>query len=294
MIINLKKKYNASITVEAAFSFTLTVFILFLMLGPLLIIKTTSDVLIKLNDASKVRCNYEMIKKGFKDTKTMQKIKEYIDSVEFLSDNVKGIENIVNFGSMIVDFHDEYDDTKSEHRNIKLIYCKYPEVYNEETDEVLYDFVFDFMLPYNLLNVDDVRKRLVNNRRAFVGAVGDRFSLDESSDDFVYVANNHTYSKRYHIFIDCTYLEKDTESILYQDVKNRRNETNQKYVKCDYCFKKIKLKEDTTCYITEYGEKFHFRANCPLMTAYVTKLPKDMIDEYNLTLCSRCSKRESK
>ena len=58
----LRTKLNGSITVEASFSFTLTVFILFLMLGPLLIIKTTSDILIKINDASKVRCNYEIVK----------------------------------------------------------------------------------------------------------------------------------------------------------------------------------------------------------------------------------------
>ena len=61
-MIRLDKKLKGSITVEAAFSFTLTVFVLFLMLGPLLIIKTNSDVLITLNNASKVRCNYEMIK----------------------------------------------------------------------------------------------------------------------------------------------------------------------------------------------------------------------------------------
>ena len=294
MMTKFNKKLNASITVEAAFSFTLTVFILFLMLGPLLIIKTTSDVLIKLNDASKVRCNYEMIKSGFKDTETMKKIKEYIDGVEFLKDNTKNIENIINFGSMIIDFHNDYDESKSEYRNIKYIYSKYPEVYNEETDEVLYDFIFDFALPYNLLNVDDVRKRLVNNRRAFVGAVGDRFSLDESEGEFVYIANNHIYSTRYHTFLDCTYLKKNTTALPYSDVKEKRNDSNQKYSKCEYCFKKIKLGEGITCYITEYGERFHYRANCPLMTAYVTKIPKDMIDEYNLTLCLRCSKREMK
>ena len=82
MIIK-NKKLKASITVEAAFSFTITVFVLFLMIGPLLIIKTTSDFLIELNSMSKIRCDYEMIKYVSKDSKFYQKIQDYFD--DFLS-----------------------------------------------------------------------------------------------------------------------------------------------------------------------------------------------------------------
>ena len=48
----INKKYKASITVEAALSFTITIFVLFAMLGPLLINYTASDILIELNNAS--------------------------------------------------------------------------------------------------------------------------------------------------------------------------------------------------------------------------------------------------
>ena len=286
------RKLNASITVEATFSFTLTIFILFLMLGPLLIIKTTSDILIKLNDASKVRCNYEMIHTELKGYNIYNKVESYINENEFLDANLKNIENIINFGAMILDFIDEYDESKSEYRNISFIYNKNNEVYNEETDEVLYDFIFSFSLPYNLLHVDDISKRLVNNRRAFVGSIGDRFSLKEDSGDYVYIANNFKYSNVYHLFIDCTYLKKNTEEVLYEDIPQRRNQNRHKYTKCDYCFKKIKINENTVCYITEFGDRFHYRSDCPVMTAYVTKIPKDIIDSYNADICERCKNRE--
>lgn len=293
-MISLRRKLNASITVEAAIGFTLTIFILFLLLGPLFIIKTSSDILIKLNNASKLRCKYEMMKDSLKDTELGVNIRSYLDEYSIPGDNFQNIENIVNFGLMAFDFVSEYGEDKREYRNLNYIYNKNAEVYLEDSNEVLYDFVFGFKLPYNLLHIDDVRKRLVNNRRAFVGAMPNRFSNDGVDGDFVFVANNHIHSSIYHLYIDCTYLVKKTESISYSVVPSKRNDSNKKYIKCDYCFRDATLTDDTICYITQYGDKFHYRDNCPVMTAYVTKIPKESIENYDLVLCSRCSKRENK
>lgn len=293
-MIDLHKKLNASITVEAAIGFTLTIFILFLLLGPLFIIKTSSDILIKLNSASKLRCKYEMIKDSFKDTRIGLDIKSYLDEYSIPGDKFQNLENIINFGLMSLDFANEYDESKREYRNISYVYNKNAEVYLEDTNEVLYDFVVGFKLPYNLLHIEDIRKRLVNNRRAFVGAPPNRFSNLDESGEFAYVANNHINSSIYHLFIDCTYLIKKTETVSYKNIPSKRNDSNKKYTKCDYCFRDVRLNDDTACYITQYGDKFHYRDNCPVMTAYVTKIPKESIENYNLVLCSRCSKRENK
>ncbi|MBO6134370.1 MAG: hypothetical protein J6O09_01155 [Lachnospiraceae bacterium] len=283
----LKKKYNASITVEAAFSFTITVFVLFLMLGPLLVIKTTSDVLIKLNDASKSRCHYEMIKASASNI--YSEIKDRLDDKE-----IEKIVDAVNFSDVVLGLNNEYGENKSEYRNIDYVYNKNIEIFNDDTKEVLYDFIFGFTLPYNLYNIESVNKRLVSLRRAFVGSVGDRFSKTLDGGDYVYVANNHVNSSVYHLFIDCTYLVKRTEGVLYKDLDEKRNDANHKYSKCNYCFKNINMTDSTTCYITEYGDKYHYKSDCPLMTAYITKILKEKIDMYNLNLCSRCSKRENK
>ena len=286
------KKLKASITVEAAFSFTITVFVLFLMLGPLLIIRTTSDLLIELNDMSKIRCDYEMIKYGSKDSNIYRKIKDYIGDSDVTEDSIEYIEDLSNNALFMLDFTNRYDESEREYRNIDFIYSMNHDIYDNTSNVVKYDYLVDFLLPYNVLNVDGVLKRLVNNRRAFVGSDGDRFDKDFEDGEYIYVANNYVNSLVYHVDINCTYLIKKTTSVEYKNIGNHRNYNNQKYSKCDYCFKKIKLKSKTICYITQYGDRFHYRDDCPLMTAYVTKIPKDYIEGYNLRPCFKCAKKE--
>ena len=288
VFMKINKKLKGSITVEAAFSFTLTVFILFLMVGPLLIIKTSSDIIVELNKESKLRCQYEMVKYFSKDTYIYTKIKEKIDDNAFLSENIDEIENIVNNIGIMYKTYTRYDDNESEYRNINYVYDLNPDIYDNEKNIVNYDYNFEFLLPYNLLHVRNVNKRLVNYRRAFVGADGNRFDSLYEDGDFIYVANNVVNSSVYHTNINCTYLKKNTEGHKYEDIGFYRNYSNKKYTKCDYCFRGIAMKKDIICYITRYGDKYHYKNDCPLMTAYVTKIPKENIELYNLKPCFRC------
>lgn len=288
----LNKKLKASITVEAAFSFTLTIFILFMMLGPLIIIKTSSDLLINMNEASKVRVNYEGIKYQSKETKIYQKIAGYVDDNEFLKDNIKNIENIVNYGLVLAKYSDEYDESKSEYKNIKYVYDINDKVYDEDTGVVKLDYEICFKMPYNVLHIKEVHKRLLINRRAFIGSDGNRFDNMADGGEYIYLADNYINSRKYHTYINCTYLKKNTISYKYSEIGSKRNVNNHKYSRCSYCFKNIKINDGIKCYITEYGELYHYKSNCPLMTAYVTKKPKDFAEKNNLSLCSRCEEKE--
>ena len=138
MIIE-NKKLKASITVEAAFSFTITVFVLFLMLGPLLIIKTTSDFLVELNSMSKIRCDYEMFKYASKDTELYKKVQEYLDDRGIDEKSIENVEDIVNNAAFAVDFINRYGEDDREYRNIDFIYSMNPKIYDEETHIVKYD-----------------------------------------------------------------------------------------------------------------------------------------------------------
>ena len=291
-MITLNKKLKGSITVEAAFSFTITVFVLFLMLGPLLIIKTTSDFIIELNEMSKIRCDYEMIKYGSKNLDTYKKIKEYVNDNDVSDDSIKKIEDATNQVAFIMSFSQRYDEAEREYRNIDYLYNVNPDIYDETTGIVNYDYLVSFSLPYNLLNIGGVLKRLVNSRRAFIGSDGDRFDAEFEEGYFVYVANNYVNSLVYHVDINCTYLVKKTVSDNYSNIGSHRNYNNQKYSKCDYCFRKIKTQSDTICYITQYGDKYHYRDDCPLMTAYVTKIDKEKIENYNLRPCFKCAQKK--
>ncbi len=290
----MNRKLKGSITVEAAFSFTITVFVLFLMIGPLLIIKTTSDFIIELNEASKIRCNYETLKYTSSDTRIYRDIKEYFDEHSVPTDDASSIENIVNYTSILFDFSRKYDDSKSEYRNINFVYDLNPDTFDKENHTVKYDYLVNYSLPYNILNVEEVNNRLVNFRRAFVGADENRFDSEYEDGEYIYVANNYVNSSVYHTNINCTYLVKKTTSFEYKNLSNYRNYNNKKYTKCDYCFRGIGIINTTKCYITQYGDKFHYKSDCPLMTAYVTKIPKDSIDGYNLRPCFKCAKEEER
>lgn len=287
-----RSKLKASITVEAAFSFTLTVFILFMFLGPLLIIKTSTDLMISINEASKVRCNYETIKYRTKEYKKFQKIKDKIASYEYLDKNIKGIENIISYISTIKNYALNYDEEHSEYKNIKALTYVDTNIYDEDTAIVKYDFELLFDLPYNVLNLYGIKNRFINYRRAFVGADPNRFN--RNNNEYVYLAENYVNSRVYHDKIDCSYLEKNVTELSFNNVNNYRNENGEKYNKCSYCIGKNKLEANDNCYITKWGDKYHIKSNCSMMTAYVTKIYIDDAINMNLRLCPRCQNRNNK
>ena len=286
------RKFKGSITVEAAFSFTLTIFILFLMLGPLLIIKTSSDFIIELNEMSKARCYYEGIKYTSKGSTIYNKVDEWAKNNENLAGSFLSLENVINYSIILNRFLNKYDDSMSAYNNIKFMYDMNTDTYNSDSGLVRYDYLVLFNLPYNVLNVEGVHKRLVSNRRAFIGADGNRFDESVTKGEVVYVARNVIHSSVYHDDVNCTYLVKKTIHFEYNNLSNYRNYNNKKYIKCDYCFKGIRLNGDTVCYVTQYGDRFHSDDLCPLMTAYVTQIPRDNIELYNLRPCFRCVKEE--
>lgn len=292
----LNKKYNGSITVEAAFSFTITIFIFLLMLGPLFIIKSSSDILIKLNESTNLRCNYEMLKRGAGRTNIVNKINSYIDidgenNINSISNS---IENVINYTANAINILNEYNEEEKEYRNISFIYDKNINVYDEESGIVKYDYIITFKLPYNMLFIQNVLKRFVMQKRAFIGSDGDRFNKGDESDGYIYLSDNYLVSKVYHNKYNCTYLEKDTIKAIYKDIKKMRNDNGGKYTKCTHCFGKIKVDDNEMYYVTHYGTKYHYDEDCPMMTAYVTKVPSSYIDVYNLRLCERCKKNGGK
>ena len=291
--MRIKNRYfKASITVESAFSFTITVFVIFLMLGPLLIVKTTSDFMVELNNISKTRCDYEMIKYANEETDLYKRITDFVNDNNIPESSIKNIENIANHSAFLLSFSNRYGENEREYRNVNSVYSMNVDIYDTEKNIVKYDYLVNFSLPYNLLHVGGVTNRLLNIRRAFVGSDGDRFDSEFESGEYVYVANNYMYSLVYHLSVNCTYLRKKTTRIEYRDVEQYRNDSNQKYSMCNHCFKNIELNDDTICYITQYGDRFHYKEDCPLITAYVTKIHKDSIETYNLRPCFKCGKDE--
>lgn len=287
--IKNKKNEKASITVEASISFTLMIFIIFTLLGPLLIIKTSTELMIDLNNDSKKRCYYEIIKTGLDDLVITEKIKKAINENEFLNKHFDKIEDVANSTLMLAELYNKHLSRGENIYNIAFVMDMGigNDIYDEETGIVKYDYLFFFKLPYNVLNTKEINMRLINNRRAFIGAGEDRFS-DKTNSGGYYIANNHTKSSAYHLSPNCSYFSKDTKSVSINTIDAERNEDGEKYTKCKYCIGDKKNLDLSNVYITKLGNKYHINKDCPLMTALVVKeVSEEYVIKMGLHWCNR-------
>lgn len=308
-----KTRYKASITVEASLAFSLTLFALFLCLGPMFIIKTNKDMMLLIDNQSKMVSYYEMLKQNFEENKEnvdYSKLSNdslndeiYVNDEEtknkdtFFSNITESLFNLFNYEMIFIKTKNKYnDDNNNAYNNLHMILPYNFDVFNDETKIIKYDLYAFFKLPFNLFNVNDVNQRFVNLRRAFVGVDGDRYNevvSESDKSDKVYLARNHIYSHIYHEDRYCTYLEKKTTQITYNDLNTKKTETGNKYLPCDYCMKNIHLSNDSNIYITKYGDKYHYLEKCPMMTAIVSESSIDEAIEKGLTACSKCRREQN-
>ncbi len=285
-ISNKKKKYKASVTVEAAISFTLTIFILILVVGPLFILKKSVVSITEMEKLNRLSCYFEEYKYHGKNlasnSEAFKKINEYIE-------NFDDAEDYINSGYILYKLIENDIDKNNPFNNIDNLTSLNENIYDEETGIVKYDILYSFKLPLNVLSINNINQRFVVNRRAFIGANEDRFSEKEKLLE-IYLARNYKVYGVYHISPTCTYLKKDLKSGNFIHISSERNENGEKYSKCGYCIKG-RVDDDTIYFYTMYGHLFHKNNNCPLMTAYVSKVSNDYIEKYNLKLCVRCKKK---
>ena len=79
----------------------------------------------------------------------------------------------------------------------------------------------------------------------------------QDGDRWVYIAEQGTV---YHKTSGCTYLNLSIQSVEDVQIAEYRNESGEKYHKCEFCADKINKFERV--YITNYGNKYHTDLNC--------------------------------
>lgn len=297
--------YKCSITVEASLSFSIAIFVLILILGPLFVIESSVKIINGIENDTRNLSYYQMINNNLKDEKKIisfekidnniddndQSLNKYIDK-----NNVKdSIKNLISIGVTISKLLNLNIDKNNAYSNIDLIIPNDMTVYDENSGIIKYDITVFFKLPFNFFNVPSLYQRFVSYKRAFLGIDGNRFINNNGISvlDEIYVSNNFKISKVYHNNIQCNRLVKQTESVYFHDIDNHRNDDNKKFDKCDYCFKNINILNNTIVYITKYGNRYHSYSSCPLMTAYISIVPSSYIEEYGLRLCEICKNNES-
>lgn len=106
----------------------------------------------------------------------------------------------------------------------------------------------------------------------------------EIPTNVVYVAEN---GEVYHIDAMCTHLYLSVRQVSLQEAYRSRNRNGERYDLCEYC-EKGEVKN--TVYITEEGNRFHYKSNCTGLKRTVFEVPADETDGYRA--CSRCARRE--
>ena len=301
---------SCSITVEASLSFSLVLFILFLTLGPIFILKSSEEIILTVDNQSKMISYYEMLKENLDNDNTDYKRlandelndEIYVNDMEVADEDIfsnvifESLVNLVNYELLLTNIKHNLNENQNEYNvydNISFLLPYDIDVYDEKTKIIKYDFFTWFKLPYNLFNIDDINQRFVSYRRAFVGVDGDRFADNveaEDDENKAYIARNHINSHIYHVDRYCTYLEKRTTSIIFENLNQHTNDNGDHYTACEYCLRNIHLSDNSIIYITKYGDRYHHLAKCPKMTAIVTEITIDEAKERGLSACSRCSR----
>ena len=295
------KKFESSITVEASIAFSIAIFVLFLILGPMFVVKSSVDIIKKLNDMSKKVSFYQMLKYNYENYNKEIDIKK-IDKENINSENsdlsvlkeediTESIENLTNHSLVIYQLLKKDEFEESVFNNIKYIIPYNFYIYDKTKSIINYQMDVGFYLPYNIFNINDLFLHYKLVRRAFVGSDGNRFNVEDDGE-YIYLSNNYKKSLVYHTKTTCNRLEKKVEEVNYKDIKEIKNEDNRYYSECEYCFKNVNKFNISYVYITKYGVRFHKYSTCPTMTAYVKKMPIEIVEKENLRICEICKRRD--
>lgn len=106
----------------------------------------------------------------------------------------------------------------------------------------------------------------------------------EIPTDVVYVAET---GEVYHIDPMCTHLFLSVRQVSLQEAYRSRNRNGEKYSLCEYC---EKSEAKNTVYITEEGNRFHYKKHCTGLKRTVFEVPVDEKEGYRA--CSRCGGEE--
>lgn len=99
-------------------------------------------------------------------------------------------------------------------------------------------------------------------------------------DPMVYITESGTV---YHLDRNCTYLNPKVESVSAEGVSGRRNASGAKYAPCGSCGTGTGSNE---VYITNFGDSYHNRLNCPGLKRTIYTVPLSEVGARGR--CSKC------
>lgn len=158
-------------------------------------------------------------------------------------------------------------------------YCEFM----QDDENISLEVKYKYALPFSLFLNSKINQSAFSKRRAYIGKISRKKSDEENSsleDELVFIGKNPT---RYHLDRNCHYLYNDVSMVKFEDIKKLRNKNGSRYTACERCAKNIK---GGAVYIMPSGTSYHTDKNCSAIRAYVKVVRKSSVE--HLGVCSYC------
>lgn len=163
-----------------------------------------------------------------------------------------------------------------------------------EDDRIYVECSYSLRIPFLLFGRLSIPVRHSSSYRYFNGhdvpilleAVDGEDGDDEEDEDGEYVYITQT-GKVYHVTTECRHLKITVSEVMAAGIENRRNKSGGKYYPCDKCAKGDK---PAVLYITDSGDRYHYRRDCSGIKRTISKITLKEALEQGRPLCKNCPK----
>lgn len=257
------RKFQAGMTVEAAFCFSMFLFFMVLMAAPMSIMDTRRQVQARLEAEGEKIAKYAYFSTGLADAEGVNILEGMSRSAVCLM-----VEKAVRAEGGI-GRAEQFSAAKSRIME------------DGETIDLVVDY--KIRLPFPVLFLDEIPQQARCIRRAWTGKDGmgsAEGGKNGEEDEIVYVGKD---GSRYHRSRTCHYLHNDLRAVSRESLDSLRNQSGSRYRPCAVCGSQA----SGTVYIMPSGESYHSRKDCSAISAYVRAVPLKSVK--HLGACSYCS-----
>lgn len=270
--------FEASLTVEAALSFTIFIFTVILLAVPMELLDTQRKIQMVLETTAREMSQYAYIRYR------LSKGEEIRDTEN--GEDTSDISGLFTEGAAKALLAIKIGDAAGEGK-ISNLDLSGTEI-SEDGEEISLQAKYRLRLPFSVFILDSVPAASGSFKRGWTGSEGGRNSHRNEAGDqneiMVYVGRTRT---RYHLSPDCHYISNEITSLPWSSIGEHLSSSGTHYKPCSVCGKGAGA--GTTVYVMPNGKYYHSRQDCSSIAFYVQKVPLSEV-EY-LGACSYCGKK---
>ena len=271
----MKKRQNASLTVETAMSLTLFFFAVVLLSLPIEILSIHRKVQTVLDTAAR-ELSWQVY--------VPYRLSQGDDSLDAaaVSSDAEGETGMVT--AAVLPFYLREKVKQAAGEKLEEVSCAGSCI--SENGEII-DLRASYTIRISFSSVfspGKVRMASRSMRRGWIGAEGGYFSKQDGkkeNDRVVYVGAEST---RYHISPNCHYISNEITAVAADQISRQRNTEGKRYKACRVCGTSAQSAD--LLYILPGGEHYHSRQDCSSLVYYVRAVPLSSVE--HLGACSYC------